>query len=128
MVLTFSFSGRLVQFLLLLKSHQSDSLESGHSTELIRVQEASAQCSQSYGLISVWSCVEPGVDSMILTVLSNSGYSLNLCFYDGNIATEMCILSLGVISEFPILLVILVPKRSQHDDGLMIGCFFLTVK
>lgn len=38
------------------------------------------------------------------------------------------ILSHAAISEFPILLVILVPKYLQHDDGLTNGCFFLTVK
>ena len=30
-------------------------------TELAGIQETSEQCSQIYGLIFVWSCVEPGV-------------------------------------------------------------------
>ena len=34
---------------------------SGNGTELAGVQEVSEQCSQTYNLISGWSCVEPGV-------------------------------------------------------------------
>lgn len=36
--------------------------ESGHSTELARVYEASEQCFQSYNLVFVWSYMEPGVE------------------------------------------------------------------
>ena len=37
------------------------SSESGCGTKLARVQQASGQCSQSYGLSFGWSHVEPGV-------------------------------------------------------------------
>lgn len=51
---------------------------SGCSTELPRVQEVSGQCSQTHGLI-FWglSCVEPGVDMMVLKGLFQHGKLYN---------------------------------------------------